>query len=179
MEKIRILIIIAISGLMVLTLSGMAGAIGFTYTDETSNAAIIGGSPIIYTVTIPEDGAGEGTLTVTGGDENSDSAWTLNWVAFKLGGVKLNGNPSFFTVDQEDEKFGDISWTFDVTVSGYDPEKDNVWSLQANFSGYVPENEKLITNQISVTTPEPSTLLLLGSGLTLIGLWGFRRKFKK
>ena len=90
MQKARILIVIAISGFVILTSSGVAGAIGFTYVDRESQATNGGTLPITYIVSIPDAG-GTGTLRVTGG--NSD--WTLNWVEFKLGGVRLNKSPTF------------------------------------------------------------------------------------
>ena len=97
MKKIRMLMIIAVSGLMVLTLSGMAGAIGFSYTDTSTNAS---GSGITYQVdiTVGTDGGYSGTLTVLGA--GGESGWDLNWVAFKLAGVQLDGQTNkFLTID--------------------------------------------------------------------------------
>lgn len=178
METRRILTIISISALMILTLSGMAGAIGFSYTDTTSSAA--SGTPgITYTVAI-NNATGQGTLTVTGGN----SAWTLNSVSFKFGGVKLDGSPQFFTVDipapAEDpdaNHFGTIpEITFNVgTVTG----TQDTWSLQANFSDDEAGNSgHPITNQISVT-PEPGTLFLIGSGLLGIAALRYAKARRK
>jgi PEP-CTERM motif len=175
MGKIRTLIIIVISSLMVLTTSGMAGAdtIGFTWTDATSEPW---GSDVTYSVSI-DTVTGDGTLTVYGWDPG----WTLNWVAFQLGGVKFDGSNSFYRVDFDDTNTGTLSIDFNVyPVTGNIPtgSANQVWSLQAEYSGGPAGNSgNLVTNRLSVTVPEPTTIFLLGLGL--IGLWGFRKKFKK
>jgi hypothetical protein len=175
MGKIRTLIMIIISTLMVLTTSGMAGAdtIGFTWTDTTSEPW---GSDVTYSVSI-DTVTGNGTLTVYGWDTD----WTLNWVAFQLGGVKFDGSNSFYKVDFDDTNIGTISINFNVyPVTGKIPTDpaNQVWSLQAEYSdGPAGNSGKLVTNRLSVTVPEPTTICLLGLGL--IGLWGFRKKLKK
>ncbi len=172
MGMTRVLTIISISALMILTLSGMAGALGFSYTDTTSSAAS-GTAGITYTVAI-DNATGHGTLTVTGGS----SAWTLNSVAFKFGGVKLDGSPKFYEVDMNPDTFfgGTITVALDVgTVTG----TQDTWSLQANFSdGPAGNSGNLITNQISVT-PEPGTLFLIGSGLLGIAALRYAKARRK
>jgi hypothetical protein len=133
MGKIRCLAIISISVLMVLTFSGMAGAIGFTYTDTTSKASEQGG--ITYVLNIDEKGKGTMTVSGLGGD------WALNWVELKLKGVDLgSGNDNYVSLTKKD-KLNEVEFTAAV--------------------------------------PEPSTLLLIGSGLLGLAGYGFARSRKQ
>ena len=169
----KILLVLAISGLMVLTLSGMAGAIGFSYTDTTTNAS---GSGITYTLNIPSPGA-NATLTVSGGN----SAWSLDWVAFKLGGVTLDGSPTFweYNMDPNVQLGPTYTWNFTIAVSGTIPAIQD-WSLKAwYYDGLAGNSGNNKTDQLSVRVPEPGTLWMLGSGLLGLTAFGFAKSRRK
>jgi hypothetical protein len=172
MKKIKILTVVAISGLMLLGFSGMAGAIGFTYTDTSTKASGEGG----ITFNLNTD---TGKLIVSG---NFEAGWNVNWVAFKLAGVDLGGDKNGFVTLSN---FTKIDGTFEFTlpdnidVPGVLPDQ-LAWSLKAGYTG--PEagrSGKALTDQLSVMVPEPGTLLLLGSGLLGIAAYGFARSRKQ
>jgi hypothetical protein len=177
MEKTRIFVIIAISGFMVLSLSGMARAIGFTYADTSTNAS---GGGITYILDV-NDSTHEASLTVMGGDSN----WDLDWVAFKLEGVKFSGsdNDGFVEFDLPDLDLGDgVSQTFDlgtISWSGTIPDMQG-WSLKAGYYGPLAGNSgKPKTDQLSVMLPEPGSLYLVGMGLLCVAAYSFARCRRK
>jgi len=74
-----------------------------------------------------------------------------------------NHEPAQYIFDLNDLK--GVAWngTDTLSLEGFWPDRGSI----SNISIYGP----------STSVPEPSTMLLLGSGL--LGLWGIRRKFNK
>jgi hypothetical protein len=71
-----------------------------------------------------------------------------------------------------------VTFSFDFTVN--DPVSTDLMSLKVGYYDPPSGHGNYVVNQLSqdlTPVPEPSTLLLLGSGLVSLGLWG-RRKFK-
>jgi hypothetical protein len=64
-----------------------------------------------------------------------------------------------------------IGGTAMANMTGFDPTLGS-WLISATNSG-----TSRFGFSASTAVPEPTTILLLGSGL--IGIWGFRKKFKK
>ena len=97
------------------------------------------------------------------------------------GSVVWNGDIGSLVWQGDNEIFlYDGTSTTQLTNNSYnerDPQINNngdvVWIVE--YGGL--DNEIFIARQTTAPVPEPTTMLLLGTGL--IGLVGFRRKFKK
>ncbi len=121
--------------------------------------SLTGGDPI-------ESSGGTGLLTITEGGSlfNLDSfqleatgASTADWFVY------VNGLPTDIVASGADSSSGLQTITFDLPTADY-----------SSISIKVEDGSLYYVDNIVVTTPEPSSLLLLGTGL--IGLGAFARR---
>ena len=120
--------------------------------------------------------AGNGTIDVSGTFGNSDFPASTGGVDVFVGSVTAG----YFLVAECDE--GDACWTgggpfaWDTTLTG--PFAADTWSLIASqTSQYIVRLGDLTVTQDVTAAPEPSSFMLLGSGLLgAVGL--IRRKYR-
>jgi hypothetical protein len=99
--------------------------------------------------------------------------------------VKHNGDINDFVFFSEDIEIIDVNVIPNAIALPYDiyslaafTLSDDIVDIYGLANNIEIGNGKSYTNPLSQTpVPEPTTILLLGSGL--VGLAGFRRKFKK
>jgi len=166
----------------------------------TPVSALLGGGSTVFFDPLPAGGVVGGEFAYASGLAGAPGGATEG---ISSSGFGLFGNPNFGGADLEPPaavnglqygltSAGDNSGTGNAAVTGGNPLIQNsvTFLLTGIPVGFDPSTA--ITNvsfqygtaltepnvpPTGTPVPEPSTMLLLGSGL--LGLWGFRRKFKK
>jgi hypothetical protein len=153
--------------------SGWEVANGDDYKSVYSNSYTAPSSP-----NFAYNGDGALTVTITGSPFNFLGAYFSPWAqnngiqSFSSQTVKVEGYSGAILVNSD-------SWNLEPdefvlhTVTGFDNIDKLVITSDGNGRWFAMDNFEYTSTPV----PEPATMLLLGSGL--LGIWGFRRKFRK
>lgn len=128
-------------------------------------------------------------VALTGSNFNYISGAQAQAIILSGNSLKPDGDGTFdimFDYSTSTKPFGDPPDTYQTSV--YQILATGLTASNFNFQSHDPtggqgdyfsaiKNGEAFWGSGTATVPEPSTMLLLGFGL--VGLWGFRRKFKK
>jgi len=156
---------------------------GFTFTDQTSTSGLVPGTVIGYTVSITTCNAGW-TCTLTGYNDQGNfpfiSGTNTGQLVFTYTYNPNTGQtPTSTTLNQSNTTLNNNT----LYVQGISPDTVSA-SVAYSLTGSAGEATQItddvyISNTYNATVPEPTTFVLMGAGLGLVGLLRRRKSARR